>query len=125
MRRGLGIRAARGGVDARDPAPAASTRKVRSPVLLVHSGQDGFAPADHSERIYEAIDRTRTRLVIPEWEAEHAHSFTRNPQGYTAVVDGFLAELTPRLRRPAEAVGLTSFQNPGRPPVGGLPVARR
>lgn len=68
---------------------------VRAPVLLVHSRQDGFTPVEHSERIYAESDQARTRLVIPEWEAPHAYSYTRNPVAYTAVVDRFLAEFAP------------------------------
>ena len=59
----------RGGFDARDPAPVDAIGKVRAPVLLVHSRQDGFTPVSHSERIYAASDKARTRLVIPDWEA--------------------------------------------------------
>ena len=81
----------RGGFDARDPAPVDAIEKVRAPVLLVHSRQDGFTPVSHSERIYAAGNKARTRLVIPNWEAKHAHSFTENPVGYTAVVDSFLS----------------------------------
>jgi pimeloyl-ACP methyl ester carboxylesterase len=85
----------RGGFDARDPAPLDAIGKVRAPVLLVHSRQDGFTPVSHSERIYAASDRARTRLVIPDWEASHAHSFTENRVGYTALVDRFLADFAP------------------------------
>ena len=85
----------RGGFDARDPAPADSIRDVRSPVLLIHSRQDGFTPVEHSETIYAHSDRSATRLVIPSWPAQHAHSYTENPVGYTAIVDGFLNEYAP------------------------------
>ena len=85
----------RGGFDARDPAPISVIDDVRSPVLLVHSRQDGFTPVEHSERIYAESDQARTRLVIPAWEAPHALSYTRNPVAYTAVVDSFLAEFAP------------------------------
>lgn len=85
----------RGGFDARDPAPISVVDDVRAPVLLVHSRQDGFTPVEHSERIYVESDQSRTRLVIPEWEAPHARSFTNNPVAYTAVVDRFLAEFAP------------------------------
>ena len=85
----------RGDFDARDPAPADEIRNVQVPVLLVHSRQDGFTPVAHSELIYKHADQTHTRLVIPDWEAPHAHSYTEAPVAYTAVVDRFLAELVP------------------------------
>lgn len=92
----LVISAVRAGFDGTRPAPASAIEDVRSPVLLVHSRQDGFTPVEHSERIYENSDRSRTRLVIPGWEAPHAHSFTENPVAYTEVVDRFLDEFAPR-----------------------------
>jgi hypothetical protein len=64
-------------------------------VLLIHSRQDGFTPVEHSEAIYEHSDRSTTRLVIPSWPAKHAHSYTENPRGYTAIVDGFLNTFAP------------------------------
>ena len=91
----LFVSSLRGGFDARDPAPVDAIGKVRAPVLLVHSRQDGFTPVSHSERIYAASDKARTRLVIPDWEATHAHSYTRNRVAYTALVDRFLAEFAP------------------------------
>ena len=91
----LFVSSVRGGFDARDPAPVSVIEDVRAPVLLVHSRHDGFTPVEHSERIYAASDKGRTRLVIPEWEAPHAMSFTRDPLEYTAVVDAFLNEFAP------------------------------
>lgn len=89
------VSSVRGGFEVRDPAPVSVIVDVRSPVLLVHSRQDGFTPVEHSERIFAASDQRRTRLVIPEWEAPHALSYRRNRVGYTAVVDSFLAEFAP------------------------------
>ena len=91
----LFVSSLRGGFDARDPAPATAIRTVRVPTLLVHSRQDEFTPVGHSELIYERSDETHTRLVIPEWPAKHAHSFTENQVGYTAMVDAFLNEFAP------------------------------
>jgi len=91
----LFVSSLRGGFDARDPAPVSVVGEVRSPVLLMHSRQDGFTPVEHSERIYAESDRARTRLVIPDWPATHAHSYTENPVGYTALVDSFLGEFAP------------------------------
>ena len=91
----LVISAVRARFDGTRPAPASAIEDVRSPVLLVHSRQDGFTPVEHSERIYENSDHSRTRLVIPGWEAPHAHSFTENPVAYTGVVDRFLDEFAP------------------------------
>ena len=91
----LVVSAVRARFDGTRPAPASAIEDVRSPVLLVHSRQDGFTPVEHSERIYENSDHSRTRLVIPGWEAPHAHSFTENPVAYTEVVGRFLDEFAP------------------------------
>ena len=85
----------RGGFDASAAAPAALIRSVRSPVFLIHSQQDGFTPADQSRVIYAHSDHSRTQLLIPAWEATHAHSYTQNPLAYTAAVDAFLTRFAP------------------------------
>ncbi len=81
--------------DPRAAAPVDAIRDVQSPVLLIHSRQDGFTPVEHSELIFAEADTTRTRLVIPEWEAPHAHSFTNDRVAYTAIVDDFLTSFAP------------------------------
>jgi len=45
--------------------------------------------------IYEHANQERTKLVIPAWEAAHAHSYTEAPVAYTALVDTFLADFVP------------------------------
>jgi fermentation-respiration switch protein FrsA (DUF1100 family) len=82
-----GIRA---GFDPSHASPDAAIRHVGAPVLLIHSRQDGFTPYPHSEKIYAASIRSRTRLVIPSWSAPHASSYTERPAAYTAIVDAFL-----------------------------------
>ena len=53
-----------------DPGNVSSLRarsaRARAPVLLIHSRQDAFTPYQHSQTIYAASDRARTRLVIPD-----------------------------------------------------------
>jgi uncharacterized protein len=85
----------RAGFDPRAAAPEAAIRDVLAPVLLIHSRQDAFTPAEHSELIFAASDPARTRLVIPDWEAPHAHSFTNDRVAYTAIVDDFLTTFAP------------------------------
>jgi hypothetical protein len=82
----------RAGFDPGNASPVAAIRHVKAPVLLIHSRQDGFTPYQHSEKIYAASNKARTRLVIPAWSAPHAESFRTNPAGYTKIVDRFIAE---------------------------------
>lgn len=91
----LWISSLRAGFDAREAAPDDAIRDVRAPTLLIHSRQDEFTPVEHSEAIYAHSDKSGTRLVIPAWEAPHAHSFTNDRVAYTAAVDSFLAEFAP------------------------------
>ena len=107
----LFVSSLRGGFDARDPAPLDAIGKVRAPVLLVHSRQDGFTPVSHSERIYAASDKARTRLVIPDWEAPHAHSYTREPRRVHGARRPLPHGVRAGLRRPART--LTALRSAG------------
>ncbi|KAA0024112.1 alpha/beta hydrolase [Antrihabitans cavernicola] len=85
----------RGGFDARGVAPDDAIRDVKEPTLLIHSRQDEFTPVEQSEEIYANSDHSHTELVIPDWVAPHAFSYTKNNAGYTAILDGFLAKYAP------------------------------
>jgi pimeloyl-ACP methyl ester carboxylesterase len=87
-----GIRA---GFDPGNASPASEIRRVKAPVLLIHSRQDAFTPYQHSQKILAASDRTRTRLVIPSWSAPHAESYTKRPAAYIKIVDSFLQRYDP------------------------------
>lgn len=88
----LWIAGERAGFDPGDASPVRAIRRVKAPVLLIHSRQDGFTPYQQSERIYAASDPSRTRLVIPSWAAPHAQSYTRSPAAYTRIVDRFILD---------------------------------
>ena len=85
----------RGGFDPSDVAPDATIADVQAPVLLIHSRTDGYTPVQHSEVIDQNGDASRTRLVIPDWDAPHARSYELDPVAYTAIVDQFLSDLAP------------------------------
>ena len=91
----LKVAGIRGGFDAGNANPAAEIRHVQAPVLLIHSRQDGFTPYQHSQKIFAASNKARTRLVIPPWAAPHAESFRKEPAAYTAIVDSFLQRYDP------------------------------
>jgi pimeloyl-ACP methyl ester carboxylesterase len=88
----LFIAGQRGSFDPGKASPVSEIAHVRSPVLLIHSRQDGFTPYDMSESIYAHSDKARTRIVIPPWSAPHAESFRKDPVAYTKIVDAFLRE---------------------------------
>jgi uncharacterized protein len=87
-----GIRA---GFDPGNANPASEVRRVKAPVLLIHSRQDRFTPYTQSQKIFAHSDKARTRLVIPPWSAPHAESYPKKPAAYTAIVDSFLARYDP------------------------------
>jgi hypothetical protein len=91
----LKVSGIRGSFDPGKAAPASEITRVRAPVLLIHSRQDGFTPYQQSEKIYAASDKARTRLVIPPWSAPHAESYRMQPAAYTAIVDSFLQRYDP------------------------------
>jgi dipeptidyl aminopeptidase/acylaminoacyl peptidase len=91
----LKIAGIRGDFDPGKASPASEIRKVKAPVLLIHSAQDGFTPYEQSLTIYAHSDTARTRLVIPPWEAPHAESYRKKPAAYISIVDGFLARYVP------------------------------
>ncbi len=85
----------RAGFDPATAAPATEIALVEAPVLLIHSRIDGFTPVEHSEIIFGNSDQSRTRLIIPEWDAPHARSYEVDPVAYSAVVDTFLDDFAP------------------------------
>ena len=85
----------RGDFFADDVSPEASVRDVDVPILIVHSQQDGYTPADHSQAIYDAANPDTTELVITDWGADHAQSVIVDKEAYTQIVYDFLAELVP------------------------------
>lgn len=91
----LKIAGIRAGFDPGNADPAAEIRRVRAPVLLIHSRQDRFTPYTQSKKIFANSDKARTRLVIPPWAAPHAESYLEKPAAYTAIVDSFLAHYDP------------------------------
>jgi pimeloyl-ACP methyl ester carboxylesterase len=85
----------RAGFDPATAAPAASIAEIEAPVLLVHSRTDGYTPVQHSQTIFDDSDQSRTRLIIPDWDAPHARSYEVDPAAYTAMVDAFVDDFAP------------------------------
>lgn len=76
-------------------SPEASVSDVDVPILLIHSQQDGYTPAEHSQAIYESANAATTQLVITDWGADHAQSAVVDKEAYTQIVYDFLDELAP------------------------------
>lgn len=85
----------RGDFDVDDVAPRELISEAQMPVLLIHSKQDAYTAAFHSENIFENANRDRTALFVTDWGAPHGASITTDYDAFKAIVDGFLQEFAP------------------------------
>ena len=81
----------RGGVPFKKVVPLDSVAKCDSlPMLFIHGEKDDFVPYEMVHENYGAKPGMREIKTFPE--AEHAASFTSDPQGYRACVTSFLKD---------------------------------
>ncbi len=81
--------------DTDDVSPQNALRGADTPVFIIHSAEDEFTPATHSEAIYATSNHETTWLEITEWGAPHAQSIIYEPELYKQMVDEFLAVYAP------------------------------
>ena len=62
--------------------------KNHRPYLCIHGGNDTFVPTEYVYRIYNRIGVEKDILVVPG--AEHAKSFTVDPEGYEKKIVEFV-----------------------------------
>ncbi|WP_420954363.1 alpha/beta hydrolase [Bacillus haynesii] len=84
----------RDGYRIRDVSPLSVVRKIKKPVLFIHSKHDDYIPAESSEMLYEKKPGKK-RLYIAE-KGAHAMSYTQNRNSYKNTVRDFLQEITNR-----------------------------
>lgn len=89
----------RAGFDMDDAAPVRDAHRIQSPVMLIHSLQDGYTPYTHSEQIYTWLPVGRKVLHLTDWGADHTESIEKNPAQYQAWMDEFIAEYAPGFGR--------------------------
>lgn len=70
------------------------------PLLLIHSLQDEFTPASHSEAIYKAANSETAVLHLLDWNAPHAAAIATDYAQYEVMVDDFLATHAPDFGQP-------------------------
>jgi pimeloyl-ACP methyl ester carboxylesterase len=63
--------------------------RVRCPILVVHSREDGLIPFDHGQRLYEGFDGPRKFLEI---EGDHGDGFSRSVERYKEALDRFISD---------------------------------
>jgi len=66
-----------------------NTRKINSPILIVHSRDDIVIPYHHGQRLFAAANKPKTFLEI---SGSHAEGFLHSGQDYIDGLQGFLAK---------------------------------
>lgn len=89
----------RGNFDPGAVAPVDFIGQVAPPVLLIHSLQDDFTPAAHSEALAAAADPAQTALRLTDWNAGHAASCYIRAAACHEYFDAFLAAFAPDFGR--------------------------
>ncbi|MFZ5878989.1 MAG: alpha/beta hydrolase [Chloroflexota bacterium] len=79
------------GMAFKDISPLRDVAKIAIPCLFIHGQGDQFTPARMSEALYAAKTRGMRALYLAP-DADHAESFSRDPQAYAAQVTTFLEE---------------------------------
>jgi pimeloyl-ACP methyl ester carboxylesterase len=88
--------------DVEQVSPADAVIGVETPIFLLHSLQDEFTPASHSEVIFANSDPENTELHLTDWGAEHGLSIIEDFAAYQLLFDDFLAEKAPDFGLPGE-----------------------
>lgn len=71
-------------------SPEKAARKIKIPVMLIHSVDDNLIPASHSEAIYRNIPHDKKMIYFTSFGARHVLSIDMNPGEYTEKVDEFI-----------------------------------
>lgn len=72
------------------PEKAIAESADDTPVLLVHSLQDAFTPAEQSQAIYDNANTSTTQLQLLDWGSPHAAMIRDDPDAYRALFVNFL-----------------------------------
>lgn len=79
------------GMAFKDISPVRDVPKIAIPCLFIHGLEDQLTPARMSEALYTAKSTGKRALyLVPH--ADHAESFSRDPQAYEAQVANFLGD---------------------------------
>lgn len=65
-------------------------KKSKTPTLFIHGDQDKFVPFEMLDKVYEAANCKKEKLVIEG--AAHAESVSVNPDLYWRTIDSFIEE---------------------------------
>lgn len=65
-------------------------KKSKTPTLFIHGSEDNFVPFEMLDKIYEAANCDKQKLVIEN--AAHAQASNVNPELYWKIIDDFIAD---------------------------------
>lgn len=78
----------RAGYDFKEASAIEQVKKSKTPTLFIHGSEDKFVPFWMLDKVYEAANCPKEKLVIQG--AQHANSSTTNPKLYWDTVDQFI-----------------------------------
>lgn len=71
-----------------DASPVNQLKKAKVPILFIHGDKDDFVPYDMLDKVYNAADVEKEKLVVEG--AEHANSAYVNPELYWNTISNFI-----------------------------------
>ncbi len=78
----------RGGYDFREASSVEQLKKCKIPMLFIHGENDDFVPVSMVDKVYEAADCSKQKLIVSG--AGHALSSSTEPELYWRTVQTFL-----------------------------------
>jgi hypothetical protein len=91
----LGLSGLRAAFNPATVAPAEAARHIEAPVFLLHSLQDMYTVAGHSQAIYENVSHDRKVLHLIDWGTPHGRAISSHFDDYKVLVDDFLYTYVP------------------------------
>lgn len=81
----------RGGYDFKEASAIEQVQKSRIPILFIHGKNDSFVPFEMLDKVYDAAQCNKRKLIIDN--AEHAQSGSVDPTLYWNTIKEFLSQL--------------------------------
>jgi dipeptidyl aminopeptidase/acylaminoacyl peptidase len=80
------------GVDFSLVSPVNALKRVQSPVLLIHGGEDSTVPVDEAFQLSDVFQNPASRLwIVPE--AEHTDAYLSRPKEYVSRLLSFFGNV--------------------------------
>jgi pimeloyl-ACP methyl ester carboxylesterase len=83
------------GGDVNTISPQDGVTQAQMPILLIHSLQDEYTPAGHSQTIFDRSNQSRTVLDLNDWGSPHGRDILTDYDTYRLEVDDFIDTYAP------------------------------